>query len=125
MTDEEYKAIQRHPELGAQILEPVKKLSNVAPLVRAHQEWYNGKGYPNGLIGEQIPTGARILAVVDAYIAMTDERVYRAARSHDEAVAELIKLKGMQFDPKIVDVFIDQIGKKPVKKNSRRKNSKQ
>lgn len=114
LTREEYEIIKQHPVLGADILEPVKKLANVAPLVRGHQEWYNGRGYPDGLAEEGIPRGARILAVVDAYIAMTDERVYRSARSHDEALQELIKLKGIQFDPEVVDKFVDLVKKRPI-----------
>jgi PAS domain S-box-containing protein len=123
LSSEEYKVIKRHPEIGAKILEPVKKLSSVAPLVRAHQEWYNGKGYPFGLAGEEIPLEARILSVVDAYIAMTDERVYRSALTHKEALLELTNHKGEQFDPMVVDVFIDLIKKRPIKKKARRKKS--
>lgn len=120
LTDEEYEIIKQHPVLGANILEPVKKLVNVAPLVRGHQEWYNGGGYPDGLAGEDIPRGARILSVVDSYIAMTDERVYRSARSHDEALRELINLKGVQFDPEVVDTFVKLLKKSSFRRMTRR-----
>ena len=106
---EEWEVMRRHPELGAEILAPVKKLKEVAPIVRAHHEKYDGSGYPSGLSGEQIPLGARILAVADAYGAMTDERVYRAAKSHAEAVAELQRCAGAHFDPQIVEIFVDLV----------------
>jgi putative nucleotidyltransferase with HDIG domain len=111
LTVEEYKVIQRHPVLGASIVSPVKKLADVAPIIRGHQEWFNGEGYPDGIKGEDIPLGARILAVVDSYIAITDDRVYRKARSHEEAIEELVRLKGKQYDPRIVDIFIELVEK--------------
>jgi response regulator RpfG family c-di-GMP phosphodiesterase len=98
--------MRRHPEIGAEIVAPVAKLSNVAPLIRAHQEKYDGSGYPNGLREGEIPLGARILAVVDAFSAITDNRVYRQARSEAEAVEELRRCSGSQFDPEIVDAFL-------------------
>jgi PAS domain S-box-containing protein/putative nucleotidyltransferase with HDIG domain len=109
LTRKEYETIKRHPELGASIVSPVKKLNKVAPIIRGHQEWFNGKGYPDGLKGENIPLGARILAVVDSYTAITDERVYRLARSHAAAVDELRKGSGSQYDPKVVDVFLETV----------------
>ncbi|TAK14443.1 MAG: GAF domain-containing protein [Anaerolineae bacterium] len=106
LTKEERKTIERHPELGASIVAPVKKLGNVAPIIRHHQEWVDGSGYPDGLKGDDIPMGARILAVVDAYSAITDDRVYRKARSPADAKKELRKFSGTQFDPKVVEMFI-------------------
>jgi len=107
LTDEEWELMKRHPELGAEIVAPVENLVDVAPIIRSHQEKYDGSGYPDGLRGEEIPLGARILAVVDAYGAMTDERVYRKARSPEDAVAELRRCAGTHFDPEIVEVFLD------------------
>ena len=76
-------------------------------MVLYHQEWYNGQGYPEGLAGEEIPLGARIVAVIDAYDAITSDRPYRKALSRDIAMAELRKGASIQFDPKVVDAFIE------------------
>ncbi len=103
---EERAVIRRHPEIGERIVAPVKKLANVAPVIRAHQERWDGTGYPDELKGEAIPREARILAVVDAYGAMTEERVYHKAGSHEEAVAELRRCAGTQFDPHVVEAFL-------------------
>ena len=80
-------------------------LSPVSPLIRAHHERYDGTGYPYGLEGKDIPLGSRILAVVDAYMAIRDERIYCKSNTHEEAIAELRRSSGTQFDPEIVDVF--------------------
>ena len=106
LTPEEYEIIKKHPQLGASIIAPVKKLRDVAPVVRAHQEHYDGSGYPAGLKGEDIPLAARVLTVVDSYVAMTDDRVYRKAFSHEHAIGELQKLAGAQFDPVVVEAFL-------------------
>lgn len=116
LTKEEYEIIKNHPALGANIISPVKKLSAVAPIIKHHQEKWDGTGYPDGLKGEEIPSGARILMVVDSYIAITDNRVYRDARSHKEAVAELRLLADKQYDPEVVEVFI-QVIEKELKKS--------
>ncbi len=110
LTSQEWDLMKRHPTIGASIVAPVIKLVHVAPIIIAHHEKFDGSGYPYGLKGEQIPLGARILAVVDAYIAITDERVYRKARSHKEAIAELVKYSGSQFDPTVVDAFLKLVG---------------
>ncbi|MEX1248067.1 MAG: GAF domain-containing protein [Anaerolineales bacterium] len=105
----EEEIMRRHPEIGSHIVAGVKNLSGVAPIIRAHQEHYDGKGYPDGLRKDAIPKTARIIAVADAYVAMTDERVYRKSRSHEEAVAELRRCSGSQFDPKVVKAFLKAI----------------
>jgi HD-GYP domain-containing protein (c-di-GMP phosphodiesterase class II) len=110
LTSQEWDSMKRHPKIGADIVAPVIKLVHVAPIIIAHHEKFDGSGYPYGLKGDQIPLGARILAVVDAYIAITDERVYRKARSHKEAISELVKHSGSQFDPTVVDVFLKLVG---------------
>ncbi|MBI5302246.1 MAG: GAF domain-containing protein [Chloroflexi bacterium] len=103
---EEWKLMRQHPAIGARILEPVPRLAGAARLVRHHHERYDGKGYPDGLAGDAIPLGARILTVVDSYSAILDERVYKAARSHQDAVAELHRCAGTQFDPRVVEIFL-------------------
>ena len=107
LTEKELDILKTHPIIGNKILAPVKFLSSVAPMVLYHQEWYDGSGYPEGLEKEEIPLGARIVAVIDAYDAMTSDRPYRKALPVKVAVEELKKGSGIQFDPKIVDIFID------------------
>ena len=95
-----------HPVLGAQIIGPVQRLAPELPVIRHHHEWYNGSGYPDRLMGDEIPRLARILHVADAFEAMTADRPYRKALSIDQALAELRKFAGVQFDPEIVDAFV-------------------
>jgi putative nucleotidyltransferase with HDIG domain len=103
---QEEEIMRRHPEIGANIVERVKYLSGVAPIIRAHQERYDGQGYPDGLRENAIPKVARIISVADAYVAMTDERVYSKARSHQEALKELKRCSGTQFDPQAVKALV-------------------
>jgi putative nucleotidyltransferase with HDIG domain len=104
---EERITMNQHPIIGAEIVEPAKQLSSEAPLIRAHHEWFNGSGYPDGVEAFDIPLGARILTIADAYEAMTSSRPYRkVALSHEIAVAELEKFSGIQFDPDIVPVLV-------------------
>ncbi len=109
LNDEEWELIKKHPEIGANILAPVKRLENVAPIVRAHHERFDGTGYPSQLKGSEIPLGARILSLADSYGAITDDRVYRKARTHDEAVVEIRRCVGSQFDPMVADVFLEVV----------------
>ncbi|MGI6143034.1 MAG: HD-GYP domain-containing protein [bacterium] len=106
LTDEEYQAIQEHPVIGARIVSEVDFFKKASAIVRHHHEWYNGEGYPDGLKGEDIPLGARIIAVADAFDAMTSERPYRGVRSTAEALAELEAYAGRQFDPRVVEAFL-------------------
>jgi len=105
LDEEEWLAMRRHPLIGETILLPVARMQRVALIVRHHQERWDGTGYPDRLRGYAIPLGARILAVVDAYGVITDDRPYKQARSHADGVAELRRGAGLQFDPAIVDVF--------------------
>lgn len=96
-----------HPVLGAQIIAPVSKLAAELPIIRHHHEWYNGSGYPDRLIGDEIPKLARILHVADAFEAMTAARPYRMTPlTNEQALAELRKFAGVQFDPVVVDAFV-------------------
>ncbi len=106
LTPEEYEQMKKHPIIGHQILAPVKYLGPVAQMVLYHQEWFDGRGYPEGLKGEQIPLGSRIVAVLDAWDAMTSDRPYRKALGNEVAVSELRKGAGTQFDPRVVEIFL-------------------
>jgi hypothetical protein len=106
LTPEEYKVMKTHPGIGHRILQPIGFLSQVAAIVLYHQEWYNGAGYPEGLAGEEIPLGARIVQVLDAWDAMTSDRTYRKAMPRASAIAELRRQAGTQFDPKLVELFL-------------------
>jgi putative nucleotidyltransferase with HDIG domain len=106
LKEEEWRKIKEHPSAGAEIISGLSLYDEVKDLVAHHQERYDGNGYPTGLKGEKIPLGARILAVADAFDAMTSDRPYRRAMSYEQAVAELEAGKGTQFDPKIVDAFL-------------------
>jgi putative nucleotidyltransferase with HDIG domain len=105
LSELEWTYMELHPTIGANLVSVTNTMSSLAPIVHAHQEKYNGKGYPYGLEGNDIPIGARILAVVDAYDAMTDKRPYRRPKTHEEALVELQQNRGQQFDPLIVDTF--------------------
>ncbi len=111
LTRSEWRAIEEHPVIGSQILERVSFLSDAAALVYHHHERYDGTGYPDGLRGEDIPLGARIIAVADAFDAMTSDRPYRPALSHEQAVIELIENAGTQFDPEVVDALLHVLWK--------------
>lgn len=101
-----------HPTVGAELVGRIVSLRAIRPIVLSHHEYYDGSGYPEGLKGEQIPLGARIIAVADAFEAMTSMRPYRGAMTATEAIGELRTAAGTQFDPKIVERFVDVIERK-------------
>ncbi|MFA6001173.1 MAG: HD domain-containing phosphohydrolase, partial [Thermoleophilia bacterium] len=107
LTDDEYRQIKTHPILSHKIIEPVDFPYDVKPLVRHHHERIDGSGYPDGLVGDKIPLGARIIGVADAYEAMTSDRPYRKALSRATAMEELKRCAGTQFDVELVDTFIE------------------
>ncbi|UCG55235.1 MAG: HD domain-containing protein, partial [Dehalococcoidia bacterium] len=109
LTDEEWNPIRGHPKLGVEILRHVMDLAHCLPAILHHHEHYDGSGYPAGLKGDKIPLEARILSVADAYDAMTSPRPYRDQLSMEEAVRELQRCAGKQFDPAIVNMFCDII----------------
>jgi len=99
--------MNQHPTIGAEIVAPATQLKAEAPLIRAHHEWFNGSGYPDGIEALDIPTGARILTIADAYEAMTSSRPYRKTPlTHEIAIDQLQKFAGIQFDPEIVPVLV-------------------
>ena len=107
LTRDERMKMNAHPVLGAQIIAPVTKLAPELPIIRHHHEWYNGSGYPDRLIGDEIPKLARILHVADAFEAMTAARPYRMTPlTPEQALGELRKFAGIQFDPVVVDAFV-------------------
>ena len=105
--ERDWAEMKRHPEIGYQMLKEISFLSEVADVVRAHHERYDGQGYPHRLRGESIPIGARILSVLEAFVAMTSSRSYRKTRTHEDAMQEILRNAGTQFDPEIVRAFID------------------
>lgn len=106
LSPEEYEEIKKHSIIGATILHPIKELSDVAKEVRHHQECYDGSGYPDGVKGNDIPLIARIIAVADAFDAMTTTRPYKKKRNIEEGIQELKRCSGTQFDPVIVSAFL-------------------
>ncbi|MFH1776892.1 MAG: HD domain-containing phosphohydrolase [Candidatus Omnitrophota bacterium] len=106
LNKEEWDVVKKHPIVGSDILERLTLLHSEQPIVRHHHERFDGRGYPDGLKKEEIPLGARILAVADSFDAMTSRRPYRNAFTIEQAQQELVKNKKSQFDPKIVDVFL-------------------
>lgn len=105
LTDEEWRIVRTHVAVGAEVIRHVPGLVSLSPIIEAHHERWDGSGYPHGLKGEAIPLGARIVAVADSYHAMTSDRPYRSAASIPEALDELRRCAGSQFDPQIVAVF--------------------
>jgi putative nucleotidyltransferase with HDIG domain len=107
LTREERTTMNSHPALGAEIIAPVKRLAPEIPIIRHHHEWFNGSGYPDRLVADEIPQLARILHVADAFEAMTAARPYRMTPlTPEQALAELRKFGGIQFDPQVVDAFV-------------------
>jgi HD-GYP domain-containing protein (c-di-GMP phosphodiesterase class II) len=104
--------VKRHAEIGAEILSQVEGMHNLVPLVRHHHEHWDGNGYPDGLKGEQIPLGARILALSDALDTLCSDRPYRPTRSFREVMDELKRCSGTQFDPQVVEAFFALVDEK-------------
>jgi putative nucleotidyltransferase with HDIG domain len=107
LTREERTTMNSHPVLGAEIIAPVKRLEPEVPIIRHHHEWFNGSGYPDRMVADEIPLLARILHVADAFEAMTVARPYRMTPlTPEQALSELRKFGGIQFDPEVVDAFV-------------------
>lgn len=106
LSADEYESVKKHPDIGVSILKNVVFLQDALPIIRHHHERYSGGGYPDGIAKEMIPLGARFIAIADTYDAMTSDRPYRKRLSHDDAVQEILKNKGIQFDDRLVEVFM-------------------
>ena len=111
LSNEEYDKLKHHPQAGAEILDQVQALRGTVSLVLHHHERFDGTGYPTGIKGKDIPLGARILAAADAYDAMTSAQKHREAISHEQAVEEIKKGAGTQFDPEVVEAFVESLSK--------------
>jgi diguanylate cyclase (GGDEF)-like protein len=118
LSDAELQEVQRHPEIGERILAPVEFLQPVLPIIRAGHERWDGRGYPDGLTGAEIPLGARVIFVCDAFHAMTSDRSYRKALPEEEAVRRLQEAAGTQFDPNVVKVFVEALAKGSIRRPS-------
>lgn len=116
LTDSEFKEMKAHPSIGYEILSPLKMYKEVLHFVLYHHERLDGKGYPKGVNVHSIPLGARILTVADSFDAMTTDRPYRKALSQNEAIEELLKNRGTQFDPLVVDAFVQSLENKKLNK---------
>lgn len=106
LTEKEWGVMRLHPQAGAKMLEGIDHLRAAIPYVLCHHEWWNGSGYPNGLAGLNIPIEGRILAITDAFDAMTTNRPYHSSMTDEEALAEVERMSGVYFDPDIARVFI-------------------
>ncbi len=116
LTKEEFEVIKTHPIIGTRIIEPIKPLQKILPGMRHHHERYDGRGYPDGLQGKEIPLFGRIIAVADTYDAMTSDRSYRKGLSADIALEEIQTCAGTQFDPMVVEAFFQMVTKGRINK---------
>lgn len=113
LSAEEWEIMRTHPTVGAQIVAPIRFIGEASLVVRHHHEWFDGTGYPEGLRGGEIPLAARIFSVVDSFDAMTSDRPYRSAFALERALQEIDDGAGTQFDPDVVQVFIDIVRDEP------------
>lgn len=109
LDEKEFRLIRRHPDIGITIVRQIGAMEQTLPIILAHHERYDGRGYPNSLGGEEIPLGARILAVADTFDAMTSNRPYRAGLSVDTAISEIVRCSGAQFDRRVAEAFVDNV----------------
>jgi HD-GYP domain-containing protein (c-di-GMP phosphodiesterase class II) len=113
LNEDEWQMIKKHPDIGADLIKPIRQLADIAPIIRYSHERYDGTGYPEGLKGSEIPLEARIVAVVDAFSAMMDKRVYKDANTLEGTIEELKKFSGKQFDPQVLSAFMQLLETRP------------
>jgi putative nucleotidyltransferase with HDIG domain len=113
LNSEEWETMKQHVTFGAKILEPLRAITRIRKIVGNHHEYFDGSGYPDGVHGEQIPLGSRIVSIADAYDTITSDRTYKKGRAPDEAMAELERCAGAQFDADLVRLFVAQLRKLP------------
>jgi putative nucleotidyltransferase with HDIG domain len=106
LNPDEWETMKSHVKFGAKILDPLKPLSRIREMVLHHHEFFDGSGYPDALVGDQIPLGARIIAIADAYDTITSDRTYKKARHATDALSELERCANAQFDAEIVEIFV-------------------
>lgn len=109
LTDDEMEEVRRHPEIGYRILSSVNDMAEMGDFVLYHHERWDGAGYPKGLKGEEIPVQARIISIADSFDAMTSERSYKVSMTKEEAIEELRRSAGTQFDPVMTRIFIEEV----------------
>ncbi len=114
LTAEEYAEMRKHPEIGSQIMAPIRMLKDIIPGIRNHHETWDGKGYPDHLAGEQIPLIARIICVADTFDAMTTDRPYQRAMELDDVVSKLRSMAGTRFDPRVIEAFVAAVKAKDI-----------
>lgn len=107
----EYEEMKKHSEIGYRIAQASPDLTHISDLILKHHEWWNGQGYPLGLAGEEIPLECRILSIADAYDSMSNDRPYRKAMPYEDRISELRRFSGIQFDPNLVNIFLDILQK--------------
>ena len=117
LTEEEFDILRDHPVLGENLVKKIESFSSLLPLIRHHHEKYDGTGYPDRLKGEEIPYLARIITIADSFDAMTSHRPYNMRKSHEDAMNELKRYSGIQFDPQLVEKFTDMLMKENSNKN--------
>jgi HD-GYP domain-containing protein (c-di-GMP phosphodiesterase class II) len=109
LTDEEFMIIKKHPDIGADILKQLPPMARETEIIRYHHERFDGRGYPAGISGQEIPLLSRIITIADSYDAMTSDRPYRNGLSVDKAIEEIIRCTGNQFDPELAQIFIHKV----------------
>jgi HD-GYP domain-containing protein (c-di-GMP phosphodiesterase class II) len=115
LTDEQFEIVKRHPEQGAKLVKRIDGYGRVAEIIHAHHERIDGRGYPRGLAGEDIPIASRIISIADTYDVMTSRDSYRKPVSPQEAIAELRRVSGSQLDAELVEVFIGLVEQRTIK----------
>ncbi|MGL5751717.1 MAG: bifunctional diguanylate cyclase/phosphohydrolase, partial [Paraclostridium sp.] len=117
LTDDEFDLLKQHPTLGEDLVKDIEAFKELKPIIRHHHEKYDGRGYPDNLKGEEIPYLARMITIADSFDAMTSHRPYNTRKSHEDAINELRRCSGTQFDPKLVEKFIQMLSEENNRKN--------